>query len=152
MLISTIKEMLMPISKIRDADLSISLFSIQSSNTMVCESIESDENSENRGGEHGEHAASPAQPSGGQYELDAMLALMNLTAVTDISALPGAISRFERDLKLYEQRSGRPFSEEFKVPTFLKLLPRSHEHELKLKFAMGMTNYSELTAQVMGYS
>ena len=35
----------MPISKIRDADLSISLFSIQSSNTMVCESIESDENS-----------------------------------------------------------------------------------------------------------
>jgi len=31
MLISTIKEMLMPISKIRDADLSISLFSIQSS-------------------------------------------------------------------------------------------------------------------------
>ena len=91
-------------------------------------------------------------PSGGQYELDAMMALMNLTAVKDISALPGAISRFERDLKLYEQRSGRPFPEEFKVPTFLKLLPRSHERELKLKFAMGMTNYSELTAQVMGYS
>ena len=38
------------------------------------------------------------------------------------------------------------------MPTFLKLLPRSHERELKLKFAMGMTNYSELTAQVMGYS
>ena len=65
-----------------------------------------------------------------------MMALMNLTAVKDISALPGAISRFERDLKLYEQRSGRPFPEEFKVPTFLKLLPRSHERELKLKFAM----------------
>ena len=38
------------------------------------------------------------------------------------------------------------------MPTFLELLPRSHERELKLKLAMGMTNYSELTAQVMGYS
>ena len=91
-------------------------------------------------------------PQGGQYELDAMMALMNLTAVKDITALPGAISRFERDMKLYESRSGRAFPEEFKVPTFLKLLPKTHERELKLKFAMGLTNYNELTAQIMGYS
>ena len=75
-------------------------------------------------------------PQGGQYELDAMMALMNLTAVKDIVALPGAISRFERDIKLYESRSGRAFPEEFKVPTFLKLLPASHAREFKLKFAM----------------
>ena len=58
-------------------------------------------------------------PSGGQYELDAMMALMSLTAVRDVAALPGAISKFERDLALYERRSGRAFPEEFKIPAFL---------------------------------
>ena len=91
-------------------------------------------------------------PSGGQYELDAMMALMSLSAVKDITQLPGAISRFERDVKLYERRAGRPFPEEFKIPTILRLLPKSHERELKLKFAMGLTDYGELTQQIMGYS
>ena len=43
-------------------------------------------------------------PSGGQYELDAMMALMSLTYVKDVSALPGAISNSERVLALYEKR------------------------------------------------
>ena len=91
-------------------------------------------------------------PSGGQYELDAMMALMSLSAVKDITQLPGAISRFERDVKLYEKRAGRAFPEEFKIPTVLRLLAQCHERELKLKFAMGLTDYGELTQQIMGYS
>ena len=48
-------------------------------------------------------------PSGGQYELDAMMALMSLTAVKYITQPPGAISWFERDVKLHEKRAGRAF-------------------------------------------
>jgi hypothetical protein len=81
-----------------------------------------------------------------------MMALMSLSAVKDITQFPGAISRFERDVKLYERRAGRSFPEEFKIPTVLRLLPKSHERELKLKFAMGLTDYRELTQQIMGYS
>ena len=53
---------------------------------------------------------------------------------------------------LYERRAVRSFPEEFKIPTVLRLLPKSHERELKLKFAMGLTDYGELTQQIMGYS
>ena len=91
-------------------------------------------------------------PSGGQYELDAMMALMSLTAVRDVAALPGAISKFERDLALYERRSGRAFPEEFKIPAFLKLLPKGYERDLKQKFAEGLTDYRKLTEQILTYS
>ena len=62
------------------------------------------------------------------------------------------MSRFELDVKLNEKRAGRAFPEEFKIPTVLRLLPKWHERELKLKFAMGFTDYGELTQQIMGYS
>ena len=31
-------------------------------------------------------------------------------------------------------------------------MPKTHERELKLKFAMGLTDYRELMQQIMGYS
>ena len=68
-----------------------------------------------------------------------MMALMSLSAVKDITQLPGAIFRFERDVKLYERGAGRVSPQEFKIPTVLRLLPKTHELELKLKFAMGLT-------------
>ena len=53
-------------------------------------------------------------PSGNMYEVDALMALMTSTAACDITALPGAVAKFERDHRLYGRRSGRPFPEEFK--------------------------------------
>ena len=53
-------------------------------------------------------------PCGGQYELDAMLALIQRKPVKDSAAIPGAISRLERDMSLYQQRTGRAFPEEWK--------------------------------------
>ena len=72
-------------------------------------------------------------PSGGMYEVDAMMALMTLTAVRDLTALPGAVAKFERDYRLYEKRFGRLFLEEFKVPAFFG--------EMKWKFASDLTDY-----------
>ena len=43
-------------------------------------------------------------PCGGQYELDAMLALMQRKPVQNAVQVPGAISKLERDIALYIPR------------------------------------------------
>ena len=51
-------------------------------------------------------------PSGGQYELDAMLALLERKPAKDTASLPDAITKFERDLELYERRTSKRFPDE----------------------------------------
>ena len=91
-------------------------------------------------------------PSGGQYELDMMSRLMNPAKASKIADLPAAILRFERDLQTYESRTARPFPEEWKSPTFLRILPDSHREELVRRFQLGMKNYDDLVANVRGFS
>ena len=91
-------------------------------------------------------------PSGGQFELDMMSRLMNPTKAARISDLPATILRFERDLQTYESRTGRAFPEEWKAPTFLRILPDSHREELVRRFQLGMRSYSDLVANVRGFS
>ena len=80
-------------------------------------------------------------PCGGQYELDAMLALMQRKPVQNAIQVPGAISKLERDIALYTQRTGKPFPEDWKVPILLQLLPKAQADTLKLRYAEGLTNY-----------
>ena len=51
-------------------------------------------------------------PSGGQFELDMMKAVMNPSRAASLNALPGAVARFERDLRTYEAKTGRAFPQE----------------------------------------
>ena len=81
-------------------------------------------------------------PSGGQYELDMMNQLMNPKKAARLADLPGAILRFERDIRTYESRTGRQFPEEWKSPTFLRILPDSHREELVRRFQMGTRDYA----------
>ena len=69
-------------------------------------------------------------PSGGQFELDMMTALMNPTRASSLQALPGAVDRFERDLRTYEAKTGRAFPAEWKIPIFMKVVPESHKKEI----------------------
>ena len=71
------------------------------------------------------------EPSGGAYELDAMMALMTLSPCKDMSALPGAVAKFERDYKAYEKRTGQKFPQEWKAPAFLRMLPKSHAADMR---------------------
>ena len=91
-------------------------------------------------------------PSGGQYELDMMNSLMNPKKATKLSELPGAILRFERDIRTYESRTGQRFPEEWKSPTFLRILPESHREELTRRFQMGTRDYATLSANIKGFS
>ena len=91
-------------------------------------------------------------PSGGQYELDMMGTLMNPKKASKISDLPGEIQRFERNIRTYEAKTGRPFPPEWKSPTFLKILPESHKEELVRRFQMGTRDYDTLVSMVRGFS
>ena len=83
-------------------------------------------------------------PTGGQYELDAMLALVQRKPARDAISLPGAISKLERDIALYVERTGRSFPEEWRVPTLLQLLPKAQAETLKLRYAEGLTDYRQI--------
>ena len=72
--------------------------------------------------------------------------------VKNITDLPMAIDKFERDIKQYQERSGKAFPEEWRVPTFMKLVPAAYKKELTMQFQMGMTDYSTLSAQIMTFA
>ena len=91
-------------------------------------------------------------PCGGQYELDAMLALMQRKPVQNAIQVPGAISKLERDIALYTQRTGKPFPEDWKVPILLQLLPKAQADTLKLRYAEGLTNYRTIVQNLMTFS
>ena len=91
-------------------------------------------------------------PSGGQFELDMMQRLMNPHKAKTIADLPAAILRFERDLGYYHKKTGKAFPEEWKSPTFLRILPDSHKEELVRRFQMGARDYTTLVNSVAGFS
>ena len=91
-------------------------------------------------------------PSGGQFEIDMMNRLMNPQKAGKLSDLPAAILRFERDIETYQVKTGRQFPEEWKTPTFLRILPDSHRDELVRRFQMGQRDYGTLVDSVRGFS
>ena len=91
-------------------------------------------------------------PCGGQYELDAMIALMQRKPVSNAVQIPGAISKLERDIALYGQRTGKSFPEDWKVPVLLQLLPKAQAEQLKIRYAEGLTNYRTIVENLMTFS
>ena len=51
--------------------------------------------------------------SGGQFELDMMNGLMNPQKASKLVDLPSAILRFERNIELYQHKTGKQFPEEW---------------------------------------
>ena len=91
-------------------------------------------------------------PSGGAYELDSMIALMTLHQCKSLNELPGAVAKFERDVDAYERRTGRAFPAEFKVPAFLRMVPKSHASDMRWRFSQGATDYDSLKTSILTYS
>ena len=74
-------------------------------------------------------------PSGGAHELDSMMAVMIVHQCKSLTELPGAVARFERDVNAYEKRTQRQFPTEFKVPAFLRMVPKSHASDMRWRFS-----------------
>ena len=54
-----------------------------------------------------------------------MMALMTIHQCKNLHELPSAVAGFERDVDAYERKTMRPFPPEFKVPAFLRMVPKS---------------------------
>ena len=72
--------------------------------------------------------------SGRAYELDSMIALVTLHQCNSLHGLPGAVTKFERDIDAYERRTGGVFLAEVKAPAFLRMIPETHVSDMRWRF------------------
>ena len=108
---------------------------------------------EGRGFETWRQLVAKFAPSGGSYEMDMLSAILSPPQAKDLTALPGAIGRFERDWKQWQKQSGEVFPEKFKVTALLKIFPKSLQtDDLKWRFMQGLTDYNSLVESVVTYA
>ena len=91
-------------------------------------------------------------PTGGQFEIDSLISLLNPKAAKDMAHLPGAIAKFEHDYLQYEKRSGETFPEKYKVAALVQIMPKTQAADLKWRFANGLSNYDSMVEQIETYS
>ena len=91
-------------------------------------------------------------PTGGQFEIDSLISLLNPKPAKDLASLPGAIQKFEHDFLMYEKRSGEAFPEKYKVAALVQIMPKTQATELKWRFANGLSNYASMVEQIEQYS
>ena len=91
-------------------------------------------------------------PSGGRFELDRMTLLLSRKQCANLSDLPAAIDKLERDLRNYEANTNLVFPAEWKIPLLLQLMPASHQKELQMKYTMGERDFSKMVSNVAGFA
>ena len=90
-------------------------------------------------------------PTGGQFEIDTLIQLLNPKPAKDLTSLPGAIAKFEHDFRQYEKRSGEVFPEKYKVASLVQIVPKTQATDLKWRFANGLSNYTAMVEQIEQY-
>ena len=65
------------------------------------------------------------------YTYDKMHSLMHQHQVESISAMPAAIAKFEKDLKVFFDRTGKTFSELLKLLILLLMFPPAWKKEIE---------------------
>ena len=91
-------------------------------------------------------------PSGGRFELDRMTLLLSRKQCANLSDLPAAIDKLERDLRNYETNTSLVFPAEWKIPLLLQLMPASHQKELQMKYTMGERDFSKMVSNITGFA
>ena len=85
--------------------------------------------------------------------MDKISAILSPPLAKDLTTLPGAIGRFERDWKQWQQQRQETFPEKFKVTALLKIFPKSPQtDDLKWRFIKGRTDYNSLVESVVLYA
>ena len=73
---------------------------------------------------------------GEMYTFDKMSAIMRQNPVRHISEIPAAIAKFEKDLKVFRERTASEFPEVLKLPLLLQMIPASWKKEFETQFRM----------------
>ena len=86
------------------------------------------------------------------YTYDKMNSLMHQHQVKSISAMPAAIAKFEKDLKVFFDRTGETFPEVLKLPILLQMVPAAWKKEIEAQFRVpgAAKTYEALSNMVCG--
>ena len=71
---------------------------------------------------------------GEMYTDDEMKSLMHQYQVKTISAMPAAIAKFEKDVKVFFDRTDETFPEVLKLPILLQMIPAAWKEEIEAQF------------------
>ena len=86
------------------------------------------------------------------YTYDKMNAMMHQTACKHISAMPASIAAFEKDLKIFRERTNTDFPEVLKLPILIQMIPTTwkKEFETQLRQPGGVARtYDSLANQLL---
>ena len=85
--------------------------------------------------------------------MDMLAAILSPPQAKDLTALPGAIGRCERDWKQWQKQSGEVFPEKLKVTALFKIFPKSPQtDDLKWRFMQGLAAYNSLVESFVTYA
>ena len=88
---------------------------------------------------------------GEMYTFDKMSAIMHQAQVKNISEIPAAIAKFEKDLKTFREITDNEFPEVLKLPILIQMIPNNWKKELEAQFRLaGATRtYDHLASQLL---
>ena len=93
------------------------------------------ENHLNQGFEAWRSLSRRYDPVGEQFTFDRMTSLLTRERCKDIGELPGAIEKWNRDLSLYERKTGKTLEKEWRVPIIFQMVPKANMSEIKARVA-----------------
>ena len=88
---------------------------------------------------------------GEMYTYDKMNAIMKQSPTKHISEIPMAIAKFEKDLKVFRERTDSEFPEVLKLPILIQMIPTAWKREFETQFRTpGSTKtYEALASQLI---
>lgn len=91
-------------------------------------------------------------PSGGSYEAQVTINLIMPKKAKDLKSLGENIMKWENQVAKWEMRNGEKFSNMFKIPALLQMIPTHHLEFIELQFAAELENYESLVKSIKAYS
>lgn len=91
-------------------------------------------------------------PSGGLYEAQVTMNLIMPKKAKDLKSLGENIMKWENQVAKWELRNGEKFSNIFKIPALLQMIPTQHLEFIELQFAAELENYESLVKSIKAYS
>ena len=75
-------------------------------------------------------------PVGEQFTFDRMTSLLTRERCKNIGELPAAIEKWNRDLSLYERKTGKTLEKEWRVPIIFQMVPAANMSEIKARWQL----------------
>lgn len=89
--------------------------------------------------------------TGEMYTFDKMNSIMKQSPVKHISTMPAAIAKFEKDLKVFRERTSTEFPDILKLPILIQMIPTKWTQHFEAQFRMPgvVKSYESLTKQLI---